>query len=59
MVSDRLAYFTRAAHDLGLATWFGGSMFGKFAHNPSVQAISDQSAGQSSIRLGTATTRST
>ena len=41
MVSDTLAYVTRAAHDLGLATWFGGSMFGKFAHNPSVKAISD------------------
>ena len=41
MVSDNLAYVTRAAHDLGLATWFGGSMFGKFAHNPSLQAISD------------------
>jgi uncharacterized membrane protein len=41
MVSDTLAYVTRAAHDLGLATWFGGSMFGKLAHNPSVKAISD------------------
>ncbi len=41
MVSDKLAYVTRAAHDLGLATWFGGSMFGKFAHNPSVKVISD------------------
>lgn len=41
MVSDTLAYATRAAHDLGLATWFGGSMFGKFALNPSVKAISD------------------
>jgi hypothetical protein len=37
-----IAYVTRAAHDLGLATWFGGSMFGKFAHNPSVKAISDR-----------------
>ncbi len=41
MVSDTLANVTRAAHDLGLATWFGGSMFGKFAHNPSLKAISD------------------
>jgi hypothetical protein len=41
MVSDTLAYVTRAAHDLGLATWFGGSMFGKLAHNPSVRAISN------------------
>ena len=41
MVSDTLAYVTRSAHDLGLAIWFGGSMFGKFAHNPSVKAIAD------------------
>ena len=41
MVNDTLAYATRAAHDLGLATWFGGSMFGKFAHNPSVKVIAD------------------
>ncbi len=41
MVSDSLAYATRAAHDLGLGTWFGGTMFGTFAHNPSVKAIPD------------------
>src|ERR687889_675466 len=41
MVSDTLAYVTRAAHDLGLATWFGGTMFGKFALNPSVRAVSE------------------
>jgi putative copper export protein len=43
MVSDTLAYVTRGAHDLGLATWFGGTMFGKFALNPSVRAISERS----------------
>jgi len=42
MVSDSLASVTRAAHDVGLATWFGGTMFGKFALNPSVEAISDR-----------------
>ena len=42
MVSDSLAYVTRSAHDLGLATWFGGTMFGKFALNPAVQAISER-----------------
>src|SRR3954463_1130009 len=41
MVSDTLAYATRAAHDVGLATWFGGTMFGKFALNPAVEAISE------------------
>src|SRR4051794_9624134 len=43
MVSDTLAYVTRAAHDVGLATWFGGTMFGKFALNPAVKAVSDRS----------------
>jgi len=42
MVNDTLANTTRAAHDLGLAAWLGGSMFGKFAHNPSLSAISDR-----------------
>jgi uncharacterized membrane protein len=41
MVSDTLANVTRATHDVGLAAWLGGSMFGKFAHNPSLKAISD------------------
>ncbi len=39
-VSDTLANGTRAAHDVGLAAWLGGAMFGKFAHNPSLQKIS-------------------
>jgi hypothetical protein len=39
-VSDTLANTTRAAHDVGLAAWLGGSMFGKFAHNPSLEKIS-------------------
>jgi hypothetical protein len=42
MVSDTLAYVTRAAHDIGLATWFGGTTFGKFALNPAVEAISER-----------------
>lgn len=39
-VSDTLANTSRAAHDLGLAAWLGGAMFGKFAHNPSLTRIS-------------------
>lgn len=39
-VSDTLANSTRAAHDVGLAAWLGGAMFGKFAHNPSLVKIS-------------------
>jgi hypothetical protein len=42
MVSDTLANTTRAAHDVGLAAWLGGAMFGKFAHNPSLRRISSR-----------------
>ncbi|MBE2319462.1 hypothetical protein DVA67_026045 [Solirubrobacter sp. CPCC 204708] len=38
-VTDSLANGTRAAHDVGLAAWLGGAMFGKFAHNPSLVNI--------------------
>jgi hypothetical protein len=41
-VNDTLANTTRAAHDVGLAAWLGGAMFGKFAHNPSLVKISDR-----------------
>ena len=37
--SDTLANTTRALHDVGLAGWLGGSMFGKFALNPAVRVI--------------------
>jgi hypothetical protein len=36
-VNDSVANVTRAAHDVGLAAWLGGVMFGKFAHNPSLE----------------------
>lgn len=39
-VNDTVANVTRAAHDVGLAAWLGGTMFGKFAHNPSLEKIS-------------------
>jgi hypothetical protein len=35
-VNDTLANTDRATHDVGLAAWLGGAMFGKFAHNPSL-----------------------
>lgn len=41
MTNDAVAEAARAAHDWGLASWLGGSMFGKFALNPSVAQISD------------------
>ena len=33
----------RIAHHLGLATWFGGSLFGQIALNPAVSRISNKS----------------
>jgi hypothetical protein len=39
MVSDALQDAAQVAHDVGLAAWLGGSMFGKFAHNPSLRLI--------------------
>jgi len=38
-VNDTLANTTRAAHDVGLAAWLGGAMFGKLAHNPALVNI--------------------
>jgi hypothetical protein len=38
-VNDTVANLTRA-YDVGLAAWLGGVMFGKFAHNPSLEKIS-------------------
>jgi hypothetical protein len=32
----------KVAHDLGLSTWFGGTLFGQFSLNPAVSAISDE-----------------
>src|SRR5215212_2369513 len=43
MVNENLAEAARAAHDWGLASWLGGTMFGKFALNPSVARIGDHS----------------
>jgi len=42
MVNDKIAEGARVAHDWGLASWLGGSMFGKFALNPAVRKIDDK-----------------
>lgn len=42
MTSDKLAEGARAAHDLGLASWLGGSTFGQVALNPAVRKVSDK-----------------
>ena len=38
-VNDSLANTARAAHDVGLAAWLGGAMYGKMAMNPSLEKI--------------------
>ena len=32
----------KVAHDLGLSTWFGGTLFGQVSLNPAASSISDQ-----------------
>jgi hypothetical protein len=32
----------KVAHDFGLSTWFGGTLFGQISLNPAVSSISDQ-----------------
>lgn len=39
---DHPSALTRAAHNLGLATWFGGTVFGQLALNPTVQRITSK-----------------
>jgi hypothetical protein len=40
MVNDTVQDVAQVAHDVGLAAWLGGSMFGRIAHNPSLRLIS-------------------
>ena len=42
----------RIAHDIGLATWFGGQVFGKFALNPVVQVIDDEATRGKVVNAG-------
>jgi cytochrome b561 len=44
MPSEQVQNFARAAHDVGLAVWYGGTVFGKFALNPAVKSIQDETA---------------
>ncbi len=32
----------KVAHDLGLSTWFGGTLFGQVSLNPAVSTINDE-----------------
>src|SRR4051795_11200782 len=42
MTNQTLAETARAAHDWGLASSLGGSMYGQFAMNPAVARIGDR-----------------
>jgi hypothetical protein len=42
-VPEPLANATRAVHDVGLAAWLGGAMYGKLALNPALERISSHS----------------
>jgi len=42
----------RIAHDIGLATWFGGQIFGKFALNPVVAVIDDEATRGKVVNSG-------
>lgn len=42
----------RIAHDIGLATWFGGQVFGKFALNPVVALIDDEETRGKVVNAG-------
>jgi hypothetical protein len=47
MVDDKLQDITQAAHNIGMAAWFGGVLFGRLAHNPSLRLIrSERERGQ-------------
>src|SRR5829696_4952968 len=39
---NKISRAGKVAHDLGLSTWFGGTLFGQVALNPTVSSISDR-----------------
>ena len=40
MVSDTVQDVNQVVHNVGMAVWVGGTLFGRFAHNPSLTRIS-------------------
>jgi hypothetical protein len=40
MVSDKVQDVNQVMHNVGMAAWVGGTMFGHLAHNPSLRRIS-------------------
>ncbi len=52
MMNPQLQNLGRTAHDIGLATWFGGQVFGKFALNPVVRVIEDEATRGKVVNSG-------
>lgn len=52
MVNEQLQNAARIAHDVGLGTWFGGQVFGKFALNPVVEIIDDPATRGKVVNAG-------
>ncbi len=52
MVNEQLQNASRIAHDVGLASWFGGQVFGKFALNPVVKVIDDPATRGKVVNAG-------
>jgi hypothetical protein len=40
MVSDTVQDVNQVLHNVGMAAWVGGALFGRVAHNPSLSRIS-------------------
>ena len=49
---EQLQNAGRIAHDIGLATWFGGQVFGKYALNPVVAVIDDEATRGKVVNTG-------
>lgn len=52
MINPQLQNLGRTAHDIGLAVWFGGQVFGKFALNPVVRVIDDEATRGKVVNSG-------
>lgn len=52
MINEQLQNAARVAHDVGIATWFGGQVFGKFALNPTVKVIDDHATRGKVVNTG-------
>jgi len=60
VVSDTMQDVNQVLHNVGMAAWVGGTLFGRLAHNPSLTRISSHAErGAVANAAGTPTTSST